>query len=134
VVLSLNPPRELRWWLSAGGLKNVRLEPVAGAGSAADVSAVRSGFLSGSRLAAGWAVRRGDRSGLVRPVRGWPAGGFEQVHPLVLAVPVFWEIHGEGPRPWRAVRAAMLMRSARRVARRALAYVRLARAPAARSS
>ena len=95
MVLSLNPPRELRWWLSAGGLKNVRLEPVAGAGSAADVSAVRSGFLSGSRLAAGWAVRRGDRSGLVRPVRGWPAGGFEQVHPLVLAVPVFGEMHGE---------------------------------------
>jgi len=28
-------------------------------------------------------------------VSGWPAGGFEQVHRLVLAVPVFGEMHGE---------------------------------------
>jgi hypothetical protein len=38
------------------------------------------------------------------------------------------------PRLWRAVRAATLMRSRRRVAALALAQVRLARDPAARSS
>jgi hypothetical protein len=34
-------------------------------------------------------------SGLVRPLRGRSAGGFEPVHPLVLAMPALGQVHGE---------------------------------------
>ena len=133
MVLSLNPPRELRWWLSAGGLKNVRLEPVAGA----DPPLTFLRFVQASCRDRGW--RLAGPYGAVTGL-GWSgrcAGGPQAASNRFIHSCSRCQSSGRfmvrGPRPWRAVRAAMLMRSARRVARRALAYVRLARAPAARS-
>ncbi len=34
-------------------------------------------------------------SGLVRPPARWAGGGFEEVHPLLLAVPFSGQVHGD---------------------------------------
>ena len=52
---------------------------------------------------------------------GWPACGFEQVHPPVLAVPAAGQVHGELAAAVTAVRVAVWIRSRRWVALWALA-------------
>ncbi len=60
-----------------------------------------TGSCRGSWLAvcrgAGVAAGRGTGSGLVSHLRGWAGSGFEQVHPLGLAVPACGQVQGDVP-------------------------------------
>jgi hypothetical protein len=119
-LLSLEPPAEcrvgrFRALASASGFG--RVFPAAdGSAACPQVPGPGSGFRggrwgpSGVRTGSGWSGRGGGR----------PAGRVPQVQPFLLAVPAVGRWRVRCPRPWRAVRPAMAMRSRRMVAARGL--------------